>query len=522
MISDSDYEALSGTAEAIIHDDNKCGWCDSGPFSNQLMIRIHYGQCSAAQRMLTRIKEVIAEELEARSVGSRNSGRMSVDGDEMLAVDVDQASISSFSMSALSLEDQNISPEVLFNMAIVESYHMSKMSRREKIKLLAYCIPRRYTTICSPKFINEAIKTFNQNSSALGYGEVPRSTIRTHMLDALEVKEQLLAGTYDETDHETKSSRKMVVSDVAEWLEFIHLNSYNSPSERDLYTLPADLGKLAQSVDRQWAQAIMRTYLPLLFVLTDDRELLKGSKRITDMPKHRLLEEFNAERAICDPQKTPFSMYFVDLYWPGWIREINNNDLISCVCRSCVNLNNSVHMLTDMCVQSKEIDGFIGRNNFLEMLFNRKGCHNSDFVCQFGEIPNEECYHMACSCSAMSSKPYCEIKEELFPKLVRFAFSHSSRQFKLHLIDRPSVDNDASGVTEAEVIVEMNFEQMVAKCLEVICANQSHFYEATKSFLAIKKLRSGEGQRSDEVVMEQDFSEEYTSRTGSLRVLKNI
>ena len=200
---------------------------------------------------------------------------------------------------------------------------------------------------------------------------------------------------------------------------------------------------------------------------------------------------------------------------------MNNNDLVSCVCKSCANLSNAANLLTELAVQAGDIDGFLGRNMFLKHIFARRGCMDADFTCEFGPIPKTACYHKTCECSSISQNKYTDIKEELFPRLGPYAFSHSSRIFKLRQVERPDADEGTSGVKDAETVLELGFEEMFEKCLEVIDFNIQHFYEATKSHLAIKKLRSGQTQAADTALMEQDYSEEYASRSGSLRTFEN-
>ena len=100
----------------------------------------------------------------------------------------------------------------------------------------------------------------------------------------------------------------MTANDIGDWLKFLHKNSHNCPSERDLVELPSRVA-LAK-IDENLPVALDANYLGLMMRVNDNRRL-EVSKRVTEMPKKRLLEEFNAERSEYDPPPTPFTSYYM-------------------------------------------------------------------------------------------------------------------------------------------------------------------------------------------------------------------
>ena len=89
-----------------------------------------------------------------------------------------------------------MSVEVVYNQTLVDNYFLTEMTRKDKVRLLAYGIPRAYAFACPAVFFNDILRTFSTNVTALGHADVPRSTLRHQLIDAIECKQELLAGIH--------------------------------------------------------------------------------------------------------------------------------------------------------------------------------------------------------------------------------------------------------------------------------------------------------------------------------------
>lgn len=92
--------------------------------------------------------------------------------------------------------DSTLSVDILYNQTLVDNYFLPEMTRKDKVRLLAYGIPRAYAFGCPAGFFNDILRTFAANVAALGQAEVPRSTVRDQLVDAIECKQELLDGRH--------------------------------------------------------------------------------------------------------------------------------------------------------------------------------------------------------------------------------------------------------------------------------------------------------------------------------------
>ena len=414
---------------------------------------------------------------------------------------------------------------MLFNDPIINSHHLPHITKDEKIKILAFSAPTTITYACPITFV----QLFEAQTITLGLPQTPHSTLRRHLQMAIGLKRDMLSEHGEmKTFISDSTSRWHQELDIQEFYFFLHDNSYPSPSEKDRVILSfSKLKHKDANIVTMLKKEKNQKRLMLSIETIEDpttketTKILSGSQRIANCALEILLTEFNAERMVMEREPgqaapKPFSMYFVKKLMPPWIREISVHDLVNCACAACVNISNAVHLANELLVQSGEIEQPISKNSLLKLMFQRKGCTTPDFVTESGYIFKAACYMMSCDCDPISKTSYSASTPLLYPKLLEFAKTHQNRVYTLHEVQKPEESRIQKLGPDQETIIKLGMKDMWFKCADMIELHQSHYYEAVKSHLAIKKLRAGLGQKHNEIVLEADFSEEYTQRSGSI------
>jgi len=161
-------------------------------------------------------------------------------------------------------------------------------------------------------------------------------------------------------------------------------------------------------------------------------------------------------------------------------------------------MTNAIAVATELMVKSNELEEYYTRNEFMANLYTKKGCP-PHFETDVSYIYDRRCYTQTCICSIHSTDNYVD-HPEWFPKVNQYNAGHESTIIQLRQIEK--TDNGVQA-PEAETVVKLPPKEMWAKCLGVIQENQAHYYESIKSWLAVKRIRSGIDQNLEELVLEQ-------------------
>ena len=86
---------------------------------------------------------------------------------------------------------------MLFNDAIINSYHLPHITKDEKIKVLAYSVPTTFTYACPITFVRQMLRLFEEQTIKLGLPQTPNATLRRHLQLAIRLKREMLSENGD-------------------------------------------------------------------------------------------------------------------------------------------------------------------------------------------------------------------------------------------------------------------------------------------------------------------------------------